>query len=292
MERIDRQVQLPDGRKLGYSEFGDPNGFPVINNHGGLLCRLDITPADEPAKELGVRIISPDRPGIGLSDPKVGRTLLDWADDVKLLADQLELKQFGVIGWSMGGQYALACAYQLPDRVSAAAVMAGAVPLDSPNTFDELTKLDQRFTRLSQHAPKAAEAIFFLMGELAEHAPQTWNTIMSRSIFPIDSEAIHRQPLPGVAGFAAPALLHAKGMVEEYCEWVRPWGFSFEQIHCAVMVWQGDADELVPRQWAEEMARRIPHARLHLIAGEGHLLPYNHYKDILSELIQESDKSQ
>jgi pimeloyl-ACP methyl ester carboxylesterase len=291
MERIDRQIQLHDGRKLGYSEFGDPFGFPIINNHGGLVCRLDISPADEIAKELGVRIISPDRPGIGLSDPKVERTLLSWADDIKQLADQLELEQFGVIGWSMGGQYALTCAYQLTDRVTSAAIIAGAVPLDSSSSFEALNKLDQRLTRLSQHEPKIAEAIFFSMGELAERSPQTWNTIMLRSTAPIDAEAIRRQPLPGVAGFAAPALLHAKGMVEEYRTWIKPWGFTFEQIPCRVMVWQGDADELVPKQWAEEMARRIPHARLHMIAGEGHLLPYNHYKDILRELLQESGKS-
>jgi hypothetical protein len=88
------------------------------------------------------------------------------------------------------------------------------------------------------------------MGELAERSPQTWNTIMLRSTAPIDAEAIRRQPLPGVAGFAAPSLLHAKGMVEEYRTWIKPWGFTFEQIPCRVMVWQGDADELVPKQWA------------------------------------------
>lgn len=291
MERIDRQVQLQDGRKLGYSEFGDPKGFPVINNHGGLVCRLDISPADETAKELGVRIISPDRPGIGLSDPKVERTMLDWTDDVRQLADQLRLRQFGVIGWSMGGQYALACAYQLTDRVTAAAIIASAVPLDSSSSFEALNKLDQRLTRLSQHELKMAEAIFFSMGELAERAPQTWNMLMSRATVPIDAEVMSRLPSTGVAGFAAPALLHAKGMVEEYRTWIKPWGFTFEQIRCPVMVWQGDADELVPKQWAEEMAQRIPHARLHMIAGEGHLLPYNHYKGILSELIQESGKS-
>jgi pimeloyl-ACP methyl ester carboxylesterase len=107
---------------------------------------------------------------------------------------------------------------------------------------------------------------------------------MLRSTAPIDAEAIRRQPLPGVAGFAAPSLLHAKGMVEEYRTWIKPWGFTFEQIPCRVMVWQGDADELVPKQWAEEMAKRIPHARLHMIAGEGHLLPYNHYKNIRTRL--------
>ena len=53
------------------------------------------------------------------------------------------------MGWSMGGQYALACAYRLADRVSSAAVMAGAVPLDNPESFDALNKLDQLLTSLS-----------------------------------------------------------------------------------------------------------------------------------------------
>lgn len=288
LKRIDGQVQLQDGRSLGYSEFGDPKGFPIINNHGGLLCRLDISPADEIARELGVRIISPDRPGLGRSDPLFGRTLFNWADDISQLTDRLDLEQFGVIGWSMGGQYALACAYHLADRVVAAAVVAAAVPLDNSGSFEALNKLDQSLTLLSQHAPEAAKAIFFSIGELAEYAPQTWNTIMLRSTISNDAEAIRNQPLPGIAGFAVPALLHARGMVEEYRTWIKPWGFTFEQIRCPVMVWQGDADELVPKQWAEEMAQRIPRARLHMIAGEGHLLPYNHYKDILYELIQES----
>ena len=165
------------------------------------------------------------------------------------------------------------------------------MPLDNPESFDALNKLDQPLTSLSEHSPKAAEAIFFSIGKLAEHSPKTWNMILC-SIMPIDSEAIRRQPLPGFAGFAAPALLHAKGMVEEYRAWVKPWGFTFEQIHCPVMVWQGDADKIVPKHWAEEMAKRIPHARMHLIAGEGHLLPYNYYRNILSELAQECLKFQ
>ena len=76
------------------------------------------------------------------------------------------------MGWSMGGQYALACAYRLDDRVSSAAVMAGAVPLDNPESFDALNKLDQLLTSLSEHSPKAAEAIFFSIGKLAEHSPK------------------------------------------------------------------------------------------------------------------------
>ncbi len=113
---MDQHITLSDGRALSYREFGAPDGFPIINNHGGLVCGLDISPAHEIARELGIRIISPDRPGIGKSSAKSGRTLLDWASDVRELADTLKLGRFGIVGWSMGGQYALVA--RMPDDPS------------------------------------------------------------------------------------------------------------------------------------------------------------------------------
>jgi pimeloyl-ACP methyl ester carboxylesterase len=52
---------------------------------------------------MGVRLISPDRPGIGLSDPQPDRTIRDWADDIADLLDQLGVDRFAVMGWSMVG---------------------------------------------------------------------------------------------------------------------------------------------------------------------------------------------
>ena len=63
----DRFVRLRDGRRLGFTEYGDPAGFPVVNCHGGLACRLDVAAADGVARDASIRLISPDRPGIGLS---------------------------------------------------------------------------------------------------------------------------------------------------------------------------------------------------------------------------------
>ncbi|MBV8463847.1 MAG: alpha/beta hydrolase, partial [Acidimicrobiales bacterium] len=79
--RRDQVVLLPDGRTLGYAEFGDPEGTPLVNCHGGLTGRLDVEPADRVAQQAGIRILSPDRPGIGRSDRKKGRTIGDWAAD-------------------------------------------------------------------------------------------------------------------------------------------------------------------------------------------------------------------
>ena len=65
----DRVMRLSDGRTLGYSDLGDPAGFPVVYCHGGLSSRVDAGSADSPARAAGIRLLAPDRPGIGLSTP-------------------------------------------------------------------------------------------------------------------------------------------------------------------------------------------------------------------------------
>jgi pimeloyl-ACP methyl ester carboxylesterase len=76
----------------------------VFSWHGGLVCRLDASPVDDAARVLGVRIISPDRPGVGLSDRSAGRSTFDWARDVEELLDRLGVERFACSGWSMGGR--------------------------------------------------------------------------------------------------------------------------------------------------------------------------------------------
>jgi len=95
-------VRLHDGRTLGYEEFGDPGGFPVLNCHGGLLCRLDVEPVAGVAAELGVRIVSPDRPGVGRSDRHPGASTADFAADAEELLDALGAERCAVMGWSAG----------------------------------------------------------------------------------------------------------------------------------------------------------------------------------------------
>ena len=106
-------VTLPDGRELAYEEYGDPAGFPVLSFHGGLSSRLDAAPANEAARRMGVRLVSPDRPGMGLSTYQPGRRLLDWPADVTHLTDALGIGRFAVMGWSAGGPYAAACAAKM-----------------------------------------------------------------------------------------------------------------------------------------------------------------------------------
>ncbi|MCH7901874.1 MAG: alpha/beta fold hydrolase [Acidobacteria bacterium] len=118
-------VQLSDGRQVGYQEYGDRDGRPVFFFHGWIGSRLDFGPNDDIARELGMRVIAVDRPGCGSSDFQQDRRLLDWPDDVSEVADALGFEQFAVCGHSFGGPYVAACAHQLADRITSAAIVAG-----------------------------------------------------------------------------------------------------------------------------------------------------------------------
>jgi pimeloyl-ACP methyl ester carboxylesterase len=149
----DHGVRLRDGRSLSYAQYGDPAGFPIVSAHGGLACRLDVESAASVAAQSGVRLISPDRPGVGGSDPRPGRTILDWVSDVGELLDLLAIDRFAAMGWSLGGQYAASLGYAWSRRVTRLAIIAGALPLTEPGMFRELPTIDRASIRLSERAP-------------------------------------------------------------------------------------------------------------------------------------------
>lgn len=274
---------MRDGRTLGFAQYGDPAGFPVINAHGGLVCRLDVAAADAVASGMGIRLVSPDRPGIGLSDPQPGRTVLGWAADIEDLADQLDIDRFGVMGWSMGGQYAAAVGHALEARVTRVAIVAGAVPLDEPGAFDQLPTFDRVFTRLSHRAPVLARACFWAMSTSAAVAPTTYGRLGARGLGPADGAVLRDIGYRAFARMSHEGLRRTAGVVEEYRAWMRPWGFAPEELSIGVDVWYGTDDELVDSRWPHELVRRIPSATLHLRPG-GHFMEQLYYREIFAAL--------
>ncbi len=71
------QIRLSDGRRLGYAEYGDPRGRPLLHFHGLPSPRLEGAFCDDAARRLGLRIVAVDHPGCGLSDFKLRRRLRD-----------------------------------------------------------------------------------------------------------------------------------------------------------------------------------------------------------------------
>ncbi len=123
---------LPDGRKLAYAEFGKPDGFPVFYFHATPSSRLEpLFLGDEIFSQLGLRVICPDRPGMGNSSFQENRGLSDWPEDVKFLAQVLELNQISILGVSGGGAYAAVCAAKIPGQLCKVVIASGAWRIDS-----------------------------------------------------------------------------------------------------------------------------------------------------------------
>jgi len=125
----DHTLTLANGLKLGYAEYGDPRGEVAFYFHGWPSSRIQGSLFDAAAKQHGVRLICPDRPGIGLSDFQPGRTLFDWPETLTQLASHIGADNYHVIGWSGGGPYVLVTALMLPKRLLSASIICGAPPL-------------------------------------------------------------------------------------------------------------------------------------------------------------------
>jgi pimeloyl-ACP methyl ester carboxylesterase len=284
----DQQVSLPDGRKLGYGDYGDPQGEPVFFFHGWPSSRFHGKMLDEGGRERGLRVIAPDRPGIGLSDPLPGRGFGSWPTDVAGLADALGMEKFRLFGISGGCPYTLATAAALPERVRAAAVMCGAPPLGSPADKAHMHWAYRSLAGLKA-LRRAVMPVFLGVSEWmvrrgSRRAPMSW---VMHSIPPSDRSAIAgegeweevtRSYLEAVRS-GAPAVL-ADG--ELYLE---PWDFEPEQIRVPVGFWHGTADSNLPCEVVKRLAGRVPGSVGHWIEGEGHYsLPIRYRDQVLDWL--------
>ena len=280
----DHSLTLPDGRTLGYAIYGDPVGLPVVNCHGGLVSAHDVSPADQMARALGLCVISPDRPGIHRTDRLPGHGLLPWVRaDLLPLLDHLEVGPVEVMGWSEGGQYALATAFELADRVTRCAVIAGCPPLDDPTTFKQSNRLDYALAILAQRAPIALRFMAGSIRLLSRYGPRALLRASLHGQVHAEAEAVSELGgwLPTILGEGA---ANGRGVVDEYLAVVAPWGFDPEDLSTPVNIYQGTADTLVPEAWGRVLADRISDASLTLYPGEGHFIALTRREEVLQWL--------
>ncbi|KAI9804313.1 MAG: hypothetical protein M1833_007120 [Piccolia ochrophora] len=118
--RLSQKVKHPQtGRVISFSEVGDPEGFAVFCCVGMGLTRYIMAFYDELALSLKLRLITPDRPGVGESEPYSDGTgtPLGWPDDVYAICQSLKITKFSILAHSAGAIYALATALRMPQHI-------------------------------------------------------------------------------------------------------------------------------------------------------------------------------
>ena len=285
-------VRLPDGRRVAIASHGDPQGRPLFLFHGTPGSRLGMHYVDGPAKRRGVRVVCPDRPGVGRSDPHPGRTIPGYADDVSALADALGFGRFAVLGYSGGAPYALACGAKLPERVSAVGTAAGAGPHDRPGSREGCSKSDLMLLDLSLRRPFLARLTMFGWAKVARFAPSVALKSLAEDASEPDSrfleaELQERGAAEVMGLFSEVFRQGSSGVVLEYSLYGRPWGFSLGEVSVPVHLWHGEDDLVVPMHHAEDLASRLPDAELHKLGNAGHFSIQQHYGAMLDTLLTE-----
>jgi pimeloyl-ACP methyl ester carboxylesterase len=284
-DRTAQTITLPDGRTLGYAEYGDPEGRPVFWFHGFPGCRLEAKLADDAAQTAGVRIICADRPGMGLSTFQRHRTFLHWPADVAALADALGLDSFAVAGISGGGPYVAVCALKLADRLTAAGIISGVGPLRAKGATEGMSAQNRSMFWLARNTPLLPEGLMWLMSQQARN-PRRFIKQMTRSFAEVDRPYLRRPEVREVFLVETPEAFRqgSRGPAYELRLYSRPWGFRLRDISVPVHVWQGDADTNVPVAMARHFASVIPNCRATIYAGEGHLMAVDRMPEILEAL--------
>jgi pimeloyl-ACP methyl ester carboxylesterase len=279
VEALDTTIQLHDGRTLGYAEYGQSRGKALF--YFG-ASRLEARFLAEQAKHLGIRLIGLDRPGMGLSRFQAGRRLLDWLDDVVEVADRLQIDRFAVVGVSGGGPYALACAYQIPERLTACGTVSGVGPVRVrfyqrfPWLLIPLMWVMGRFFRDEARARKSLRRF---TGSWPEPDRQSLLLPEISDLWAASMAEAFRQ---GARGLTYDTLL-GEG---------RPWGFKLEDIAFpSVYLWHGEFDQDVPIAMGRAVARQLPHCQATFYPGEGHLsVLVNHREEIVTALMTEAPR--
>jgi len=277
-----RTLPLRDGRHLGFAEYGKPDGEPGFYFHGHPGSRLEPGFADVAATEAGVRIVALDRPGYGLSDFQPDRTILDWPRDVEEAAEALGLTRFSVIGGSGGGPYALACAYELPERVTRAGLISGVGPYDAPGATQGMRWQNRLGFQFAARFPPLARLIMSSMERQLRRDPERTLNAIVRAMSPSDAEIARRPEVHEVlaAEIAEAFRQGSRGAARDVVLLGRSWGFRLDAIKPVVLLWQGEDDVLVPPAMGRHLATQIPNCHATFFPGAGHLL-IDHMPEII-----------
>ncbi|MCU7845112.1 MAG: alpha/beta hydrolase [Candidatus Thiodiazotropha sp. (ex Monitilora ramsayi)] len=281
-------VKLPDGRRLAYADYGSPDGTPVIYCHGFPGSRLEAALFEAPARQYNLRVIAPERSGLGESEPYPDRRLLDWASDVAALADQLGIERFFLIGVSGGGPYAMACAYQYADRLSGISLVCPLGPLDQPGMLEAMRWHARINFRSISITPLLSTLAFRLaVIPLAQRWPQGIYQIMLAIAPPPDADVLNRSDVRTVITASIHEAIRqgSKYLLQEMALYTQPWGFDPADISLPVRLWHGTADETVPILHSQSLAKRLPNCKTHFVDGEGHFsLPIDRMDQIIEDL--------
>ncbi len=274
--KLEGKIAVGSDRQIGFAEFGDPQGRAIFWLHGTPGARRQIpVEARLYAEANQIRLVGVDRPGIGASTPHEYHRVIDFADDLRTIADTLGIDKMAVIGLSGGGPYTLGCAAAMPERIIAVGVLGGVAPtrgtdaiggglmgnvgLPAAPVLERVgAPLSRVATGLIRMIKPVAEPVLYLYASIS---PEGDRRLLERPEF----KAMFLDDLLNGSRkqLAAPFA--------DVVVFARDWGFRLDEVKVPVRWWHGDRDHIVPYAHGEHVVAMLPDAELYSLPGESHL---------------------
>lgn len=285
------EVSAPDGRTLGVAEWGAPDGTPIFSLHGTPGSRFARHPEEAAVIRAGLRVVTYDRPGYGISDRHRGRRVVDCVGDVAAIADALGIERFAVTGGSGGGPHSLAVAARLGDRVTAAECNVGVAPFEADG-LDWWGGMDPQNVQEFGWAREGEQVLHDNLARLADQdlarIAQDPSKILSDAwdLAEADRAKLARPDVQAVmvemlrGAYAAGVW----GWVDDDLAFLTDWGFDLDEIRVPLTIRYGAQDVLVPAAHGAWLASHLPAAKVVVNTDGGHLVDPDVRVAELSEL--------
>jgi pimeloyl-ACP methyl ester carboxylesterase len=285
---------MRDGRKLEVTEYGDHAGHPAIFFHGLIGSHHQASYISEEAGRIGIRIIAPNRPGVGRSEFVERKSALEAVADVEDVAQALQLDRFSLIGISGGTPYALAALSRMADRVKTVTVISGMGPMRLSGALHGMDRrrrialqVGSRFPSVARRGFRKAARRFAADPEsLLDRLVATWSLpdqvlFKRKDIYDLFMQDLHQVFTVGVGPIT---LAHELKLYRNY-------GVSPRDLpqHKRITLWHGLSDNIVPPAMACKMALELPNCEAHLVAG-GHFVAVEIAGQIIARLKQSLDE--
>jgi pimeloyl-ACP methyl ester carboxylesterase len=308
--------QLPDGRALGYAEYGTPSGKPLLYFHGYPSSRIEAEAIDDMARRCGLRLLALDRPGFGLSTLQLGRKMLDWPEDVRAFAAGVGLDRFAIMGLSGGGPFALACAYALPKNMVSAVGLFASGPAWEAGAH-HMSLMRRIMSSMSKYWPTGLGVVLSLFVRTLR-AIATSNPVTKRVDAWLATESKkkeEKQKSEDAETSEQEQEQQPKKTTKERREYLlrmlidepfgqgsaptvqeadllssQNWGFKLEDVDFdPVRIWHGAKDGNAPIVMMRYMANKLPHSILHEYEDDSHYTMFPHIEGAMKELSEDYD---
>ncbi|MCE6960225.1 helix-turn-helix transcriptional regulator [Cereibacter sphaeroides] len=287
-----RSLVLPDGRRMEWTEFGDPAGAPILHLHGDYGLARWLPAAERAARLRGLRVVVPVRAGYGRSHPlpETSDLTQGTALDLVALVDQLGISRCAVLALGADLRFALTLSGLRPRLVSGILGCA----LDLPPTGAECDASRDRWSRLLAGTGRASpEVLGFLVQAAAVQGRLQGKESALRLMFgasPADAAALRGAELRATLIAGTDICIGPGGSAHEAFTRSRldagqGWAGLLRQARVPVRLLHGEEDPVAPPQAVARFAAPFPALRPGTVPGAGRLLVLSDWQEVLDRLI-------